>query len=317
VRILTKPRPARQALAAALALGLLGTSCRHRAFLPHTGGHASTEDVLNFVAAYDRMLPGDPLCESLIRYFEEGTAGLAAYRHKFSFGQTTLCEAIKKYPERYSTIHERLSSLDSAGSRISDVFAKFRVIYPEWEPPAVYLLVGSGVAAGTTVGGSIPVILIGVELHHSADQIPQTVAHEVVHTQQRYPWIGSMTGGPGIIKFMRGTLLRQSITEGSADFIAELFTGIPNRNAYGEAHEAELWTEFQKDMQAKSYGRWLFNGQSAARGDWPPNLGSYMGYVITKSYYSRVKDKPAAIRQILNIRDFDQFLVESGYHGSH
>ncbi len=261
------------------------------------------------------MLPGDPLCESMIRYFEEGTAGLTAYRHKFTFARTTLCDAMKQYPERYSTIEARLPLLDSTAAKISDVFAKFAVLYPEMQPPAVYLLVGGGMAAGTTVGGKIPAILVGVELHHSVDQIPQTVAHELVHTQQEFPWIGSMNGGPGILGFLRGTLLRHSIAEGSADFIAELVTGVSQHSAYGEAHEAELWTEFQQDMHAKEYGRWLYNSRSAARGDRPPDLGYFMGYMITKAYYSKMSDKQAAIRAILHIKDFDRFLAESGYRG--
>jgi hypothetical protein len=52
--------------------------------------------------------------------------------------------------------------------------------------------------------------------------LPRVVAHELVHTQQHYPLIGSLTGGP---KILRGSLLRHSIAEGSADFIASLLLG--------------------------------------------------------------------------------------------
>lgn len=116
--------------------------------------------------------------------------------------------------------------------------------------------------------------------------------------------------------FLRGTLLRQSIMEGSADFVAELATGRPVRNAYAEAHEAELWTEFDRDRHSRDYRKWLYNGRDTlARGDRPPDLGYWIGYRITKTYYERASNKSDAIRQILTISDFDRFLAESGYHG--
>jgi hypothetical protein len=38
-----------------------------------------------------------------------------------------------------------------------------------------------------------------------------------------------------------------------------------------------------------------------------------MGYKIVESYYSRMKDKRQAIKDILEIKDFAQFLKDSGY----
>ena len=152
-----------------------------------------------------------------------------------------------------------------------------------------------------------------MELNHSGRGLPWTIAREMVHTQQDYPWLGSMTGGP---KFLRGTLLRQSIMEGSADFIAELLTGQPKRNTYAESHEAELWGEFRRDAKSKDYSLWLYNGWNAkALGDRPADLGYWMGYRITKSYYEHAADKRQAIQDILTIRDFDKFLAASGYTG--
>lgn len=48
-------------------------------------------------------------------------------------------------------------------------------------------------------------------------------------------------------------VLRQSIVEGSADFIAEVVTGHHHSYPYGEAHAAALWTAFQRDMHARDY----------------------------------------------------------------
>jgi Predicted Zn-dependent protease (DUF2268) len=122
-----------------------------------------------------------------------------------------------------------------------------------------------------------------------------------------------MTGGPS---FLRGTLLRHSIKEGSADLIAEILTGEPKRNAYGETHARELWQEFRADLHSRDYSRWLYNGWNTKNlGERPADLGYWMGYQITKAYYDRAADKRQAIRNIISITDFDRFLAESGYAG--
>lgn len=61
--------------------------------------------------------------------------------------------------------------------------------------------------------------------------------------------------------------------------MAEFLTGNPKRNAYGESHEVDLWSEFQRDMHGHDYAGWLYGARKAA------------------------------------IRDFDEFLASSGYQG--
>ena len=55
--------------------------------------------------------------------------------------------------------------------------------------------------------------------------------NEYVHTQQDYLSLGTVNGGP---QFLRGSLLRHSIMEGSADLLTELVTG-PTISATGWA----------------------------------------------------------------------------------
>ena len=139
------------------------------------------------------------------------------------------------------------------------------------------------------------------------------VANELVHTQQNYPFIGSFNGGP---KFIRGPLVRHAIAEGSADFIASLVTSKPVRNEYGETHEAQLWDEFRRDANSRDYSMWLYNGWNRkALGERPVDIGYWLGYRITESYYVNASDKRRAIDDILSIRDFSAFLVKSKYSG--
>lgn len=298
-------------LAAVTAIG--GLLC-YQAFRSRgvVEGEVTDQDAHRFVNALHHMPAGDSSCAALKDYFRGATRGLRAYDSKLGMSTRQLCAAIRRSPDRYAAIERKLPGLDSAVMHVDSIFARFRVLYPEGRQPGVYFVVGAGMAAGTTTHGSDPVVLIGVERTGDPSRLAGIVAHEFVHTQQDYPWIGIFTGGP---TFIRGTLLRQSIMEGTADLIAELVTGTPNRNPYAEEHEAELWAEFSREMHGTDYSRWLWNGANRTRGPGPPDLGYWIGYRIAKSYYDRASDKRRAIHDILTIRDFDRFLSESDYAG--
>ena len=64
-------------------------------------------------------------------------------------------------------------------------------------------------------------------------------------------------------------------------------------------------------MLKKDYTGWLFSSTEGR----PNDLGYWMGYKITKSYYDRTPDKLQAVDDIMNIRDFEKFLLQSGYAG--
>ncbi len=192
-----------------------------------------------------------------------------------------------------------------------DVYTRFDQMRHLENRPGVYLVVGTGISAGSTTRGRNPSILVGMERNRSSAGLPWLVAHELVHTQQHYPLLGAMTGGP---RFLRGTVLRHSIKEGSADFIAELVTGRPVRNEYAEAHAQEIHDAFLRDASSKEFADWLYNGGNPNRPEGlPPDLGYWVGYQITKSYYERASDKQAALDEILSIRDFEEFFDESGW----
>lgn len=56
---------------------------------------------------------------------------------------------------------------------------------------------------------------------------------------------------------------------------------------------------------------WLYNG-SDVKGR-PADLGYYVGFKISEAYYTKSKDKKQAIRDILEMQDFDALLKASGY----
>lgn len=272
----------------------------------------STSDVHRFAAVMRRpVFDGD--CSFLRSYFDSASAGLRAYDRKFHEGREQLCRALKTNGARYDGVAGMLPALDTAARQVTRVFTRFQALDPTARMPDTYFVVGDEISAGTTITGRRPMILVGVELLHSVNGLTWTLAHELAHTQQHYPLWGSLTGGP---PFLRATVLRQAITEGSADLVAEVLTGLPKRNAYGEAHEAEVWRDFQRDMHSRDFRKWLYNGRSQSAGsDRPSDLGYWVGYRIVQSFYARSPDKVDALRDILTIRDFDAFLTRSGYDG--
>jgi hypothetical protein len=298
-----------------LLAGLLACGgCRSKSDPAPESVEVSVADVHLFVDAWRRLDAADSTCAPIADYLRHESRGLAAYRSKFGVGQRDLCLAIHRSPARYAALESKLPGLDSAGGQIKDLFAKFAALHAPRRLPAVYFVVGDGISVGTTTHEGHPMVLVGLELNRSTGSLPRVITHELVHTQQDFPFLGSMTGGPSLF---RGSLLRQSITEGSADFLTELVTGTAVRNDFGETHEAMLWAAFQRDAGGKDYRRWLYNGRdSVARGDWPPDLGYWMGYRISKSYYENATDKRKAIAAMLTIRDFPAFLAASRYNGA-
>ena len=83
---------------------------------------------------------------------------------------------------------------------------------------------------------------------------------------------------------------------------------------YGDAHEAELWRSFSMAMNGSDLSLWLYNGGAASGTDGrPADLGYYVGARITAAYFDKQTNKKQALRDILTIRDFGQFLNARGY----
>jgi uncharacterized protein YjaZ len=82
-------------------------------------------------------------------------------------------------------------------------------------------------------------------------------------------------------------------------------------HTYGNPREQELWLEFQKDMNGKDTSKWLYQGDKAK--DRPADLGYYIGYKISEAYYMHARDKRQAIKDIIEIKNFNQFLGAGRY----
>ena len=144
-------------------------------------------------------------------------------------------------------------------------------------------------------------VILGVEKQNDLEGLPGLVAHELIHFQQ-------------ISLGEDDNLLFQSIIEGSADFIGELISGEQINGmafTYGEQHEEALCKEFVQVMNKRNYSDWLYG--TTGKDERPNDLGYWMGYKISESYFYKQQDKIKAIKEILHIKDPQAFLQASGY----
>jgi hypothetical protein len=277
-----------------------------------------TEDLDRFWRVMDHPDP-TTLAERLQRdYIDAGSPGLAGFVPGRIRSGEHLAAVIRKHPRYYAALrgvtarmHEELPAVRRALGRVTE-------IHPEGRPGTVYLVIGALNSGGTTTDTDV---IIGVEMYGRteatdleelspwlrqvlapAERLPAIVTHELVHTLQRSP---SPT-----------TLLGMALHEGSADFIGELLAG-QQINAHihdwARGRERDLWARFRREMNGRDATSWLYDGGRPREDGRPADVGYWMGYQITRAYYERARDKRAAIREILDIRNPRAFLRRSGY----
>jgi len=278
-----------------------------------------TSDLRHFWAAYDAAAREPARRAQLLQelYLDAGSAGLDDYFTTKILSLDKLLDALDRYPRFYAAARGPTLTLEQAEPRMRALLRRFRELYPDAVFQDVTLVIGRLSSAGTA---SPHGLLIGAEyfsrtpdtpvdelpfgprnILRGVDALPPVIVHELVHFNQREP------------KDPR--LLAYAIREGSADFVTELVAGTvpsPALKAYGDAHQAELWAAFQKDMQGKESGAWMANNATATP-EHPADLGYYVGYKIAQAFYARAPDKRRALAEMIQVADFDAFLARSGY----
>jgi Predicted Zn-dependent protease (DUF2268) len=275
-----------------------------------------TRDIDNFWRAYDLAGPNNAVEVFQEEYINKGSIGLRDFVQSRIDSACELANWVARHPLYYRSIRPSTARVSSFTPQIRQTFRRLKDLYPQAVFPDVYFVIGRMTSGGTT---SYNGLLIGTEMYgrmsntptselddwhkqvlKPVDELPGVVAHELIHFEQKGP-------DPQ-------TLLGRAIREGSADFIGELISGLSINSelqSYGQNHERELWQEFRAAMNGPDSSNWLYNaGRSKDR---PADLGYYVGYKITQSYYQLAQDNKQAIRDILETRDYEQLLRKSNY----
>lgn len=316
----------------ALGLGLLPTVVHPSAQAQETQAAPATPplvrwvtaDVDNFWKAIDlaEKDPGPvPIIQS--QYFDQGSPGLKNFIAIRIGSAQELWDKYQSRKEFYQAIRQTtlaVSRSSTVRTRVTRNLEKLRELYPEAKFSDIYMVVGKMNSAGRIGDNGVT---IAVELFSKTNTIPLTglspwersalqgqnqmafrITHEFAHGLQDQA--GLNYSGPQ-------TLLKQALTEGGADFIASLASGDKPSLAYfsyGLLRERELWLAFTRDMNATDVSKWLYQDSVSER---PGDLGYFVGYRIAEAYYAQAKDKPAAIKDLLEIKRPEQILALSGY----
>ena len=275
-----------------------------------------TQDILNFWEAYDRIQETEEYSEkrAIMReyYTDKASKGLKAYMEMRRVDDSLYVALIEELPKFWDSVREKTMESIQKGKEIHEAIERLRTNYPELKPAEIYLFVG-GLVSGGSVFDNLSLIACEIsaadasvdlsELENSnhswvvpfirssnADQFVQMNVHEYGHTQQ---------GG-----YVYNVLCK-SLSEGAADFIAEVGLGKPIQSpyiTYGLEHLEVLKKEFLEDMFTDYVDDWMYaeNSRGHVR-----DLGYFMGYAICKAYFEKAKDKKAAIKTIIELDHTD------------
>jgi uncharacterized protein YjaZ len=272
----------------------------------------SVSDLKLFWHAYDDWASGndqraDKLAEVLQReYLDQASQGVKDFIPSRIVSANHLANVILADRAYYETVRQNAERIEAFIPEIHKNLEALKKLYPEASFPTVYFVIGARNTAGTASDHGL---ILGAEMYGDgegylrqlSDLVP-VVIHELIHFLQRDD-------------HSKEDLFSSVMREGAADFVAELVVGRhadESVKAYGDSHEQELWERLQRDIRAGGKtGNWMYvykptNGE-------PADLGYYMGYKICQSYYQIAKDKTAAIKAIIEMRDGHKILAMSDY----
>jgi len=269
----------------------------------------STADVDLFWRAYDAWkttanATPDRLATILDReYIKKGSQGVQDFIPDRIISADALTKMILKDPKYYETVRANTEKMQNFVPEIRKGFQRLKQMYPDAFFPPVYFVIGRRNSGGTDTENGL---IIGAEMFADTSsrihlsEVVCIVIHELTHYQQ---------------KAKGEELITAVMTEGAADFIAELITGNQideNIKPYGDSHEQELWRKFREDTAKNDFAPWLYNGDDEKRVG-PPDLGYYVGYKICQSLYEILPDKAAALKTIIAMKDPKAIIEQSGY----
>ncbi|SEB18099.1 gliding motility protein GldB-related protein [Pedobacter hartonius] len=277
-------------------------------------------DIDNFWTAYDKAIADTAHFKSIFKtyYFDKASAGMEDYMGMKVRNIDAFIYHVRALPEFYKAIRENTYAPSRTKTNLVKSFDQLKSIYPGAQFPDIYFIIGAFTSAGTVSDHGL---LIGInqfcddqsvpkeELNPkikrmlvSKELFPGLVPHELIHFQQQ-----------GMKQDT--TTLSYAITEGMADFIGEKISGV-NANIklhqWASGKQKAIWTKFTADMYYNRYNNWLANSQRSSP-DNPADQGYWVGYQICKAYYDRAADKNKAIKEMLNIQDYQAFLKDSGW----
>jgi len=288
-----------------------------------------TEDIDHFWDAFDHLENCNSYQDSIYclrsLYFEKGTAGFNDFISKYNYTPQDFVKSISQYPKFFKSVRNNTLVVKNIESGIDLFYTKLKEYLPEYKPLIICFVISPLQCGGTALENYL---IIGTEIIASTNQVDLSefgtgiwskvlafntnvqdnimfvVSHETIHDLQVNA------------DFNNYELLNKSLIEGSADFLAEFFTGVKANHFlydYGDKYEHDLWNKFKKALENnENTDNWMYNIDRVEDGV-PADLGYYIGFRIVESYYKNSIDKTQAIYEIIQMKNPKEFLVKSRY----
>ncbi len=267
-------------------------------------------DIETFVRVQELLADATDTASVLqAEYLDKGTPGLELFIEKYDLSVQRLHKAIRKHPEKYSSLAEMPAAVLAYEDDIREVFADIKRVIPQAVFPPTYFLVGGyrGIGSGSAEGPLITVEKWSIPIEGKTTML----AHEMTHIQQ--------VVAVGYEKYLalfgkEKSLLGLTIREGTAEFFANLIVGDMTQDKavqYVRDNEQRLWEAFQVDMLGSETGDWMWS--KPENPEQPRHVAYVLGAFIVQAYYDRAEDKAQAVTDILSVTDYEAFLEKSGY----
>lgn len=247
------------------------------------------------------------------KYLNLGTKGIEIFTPNRIKNEKNLMRAISENTDAYKKgIDVCLPAARNIASDAKQVLNDVKTLLAQEKSAPTYILFGADNSGGTAskegLSLGLEVLCRFSETEEEAKKlILALVAHEIVHVYQaRQP----------SNKTKKYTLLRQALSEGFADFIANHVLGNINqseieRHNFGVKNESVIWPEFKAVMNGEEFTPWMYGSGGEGR---PKDLGYWLGKRIAQAYYEKADDKKKALAELLLLKDPQSILLSSGYN---
>ncbi len=252
-------------------------------------------------------------------YFDKGSKGLKALIQKDRLNSEDFSAYVRDNYSFLLDVSLQTDIIRRDSSKMRDLLLAFDELIekPQFKP--TYFVIGQGKHGGTrTEEGFIIEIqknvlgLEGIEFDgvdsfgmQPYANIDRLWVHEQVHVSRP-------------VKYVSGSLIRVSLDEGSCNFIAYVITGKKgndNTYNYGYANQQELINSWKIDLKEdvrKVRPKWVWNW-SRQKKEYPPDLGYFIGFLISQKYYEGQEDKKQAIQDIHDMFSYEDLYEKSGF----
>lgn len=260
---------------------------------------------------------GPPSASALQRgYLDPGSIGIEIFTpHRIQNADNLAANVVANLARYQHAAAVCLPAARQIEPRATAVLQRTATLLGEGDNPAsAYFLFGANNSGGTAderaLAIGLEVVCHGKSSAEDAARVfEEFLAHEVVHVYQ-----ARARANAGEISF---DLLYAALNEGVADFVMELSLDRATdsnsaRNAYGLAHEREMWRAFLADYRPGEWRQnsWFYGPGAEGR---PADMGYWIGQRIAEAYYEQATDKSQALRDLLELRDPAAILARSGY----